>query len=196
MKRNIRKIAIPNKINMKRHLVIAFFAGLLLASCTPSAQKKAAEIEKLETELKESGKKGIADTTKVKELMNDYRSYVKAFPTDSLTPVYLMKSAKFYDFTSYPDSAIYCYNLVYYKFPNYPKANLALFSEAFIYANEKHNLLIAKALYKEYLAKYPNTKLAESAKLELDNLGKSPDQVMSELDSLKQARKDNVAGKP
>ena len=176
---------------MTRHLLLALMATLLLASCSPTAKQKAAEIDKLETELKESSKKNIADTTKVKQLLADYRAYAKNFPTDSLTPAYMMKAAKFYDFISLPDSAIYYYGAVYANFPTFPKANLALFSEAYLYANEKQNLPKASSLYKEYLAKYPNTSLAKSVELELNNLGKSPEQIMAELESMK-AKSDSL----
>jgi tetratricopeptide (TPR) repeat protein len=180
---------------MTRHLVFALFAALVLTSCSPSAPRKAAEIDKLEKELAENGKKNFADTTKVKELMSDYKYYVNTFPTDSLTPVYLMKEGKFYDAIYCPDSAISCYSQVYSRFPAYPKAGFALFSEAFIVNNEKHDLVKAKALYEEYLSKYPNTKLTKSVELELKNLGKTPDQILSELDSLNKAHKDSVSKK-
>jgi TolA-binding protein len=168
----------------------------MLASCSPSATKKAAEIEKLENELKESSKNNVADTAKVKVLLNDYRAYAKAFPADSLTPIFLMKCGKFYDFMSQPDSAILCYHTVYINSPTFSKSNLALFSEAFIYGNEKHDLAKAGALYKEYITKFPNTSLAKSAALELNNLGKTPEQIMAELDSMKKANGDNTAAKP
>jgi hypothetical protein len=100
-----------------------------------------------------------------------------------------MRSAKFFDHLLLTDSALHCYNEVYTKFPTYPKANLALFSQAYIYANEKQNLPKAAMLYKEYLSKYPATSLAKSAALELQNLGKSPDQIMAELDSIRMAGK-------
>jgi outer membrane murein-binding lipoprotein Lpp len=176
--------------NMNKHILLAIMATLLLASCSPSAKQKAAEIDKLETELKDSSKKNVADTTKVKQLLADYRYYIKNFPTDSLSPKYMMTSARFYDFISLPDSAIAYYHDVYTNFPTFPKANLALFSEAFIYGNEKQDLSKAGQLYKDYLAKYPNTSLAKSAAMELNNLGKTPEQIMAELDSMKSTKQD------
>jgi TolA-binding protein len=191
MKWNNCKIA-AQIIQMIRYSAILLFAGLILTSCSPSAPKKAAEIANLENEIRESAKKNISDTAKVKILLSDYMSYANTFPTDSMTPAYLMKSAKFYDFIFLTDSAIHCYDRVYTSFPGYPKSNLALFSEAFLYANEKHDLAKAELLYKEYIAKYPNTSLAKSAALELRTLGKTPDQIMAEMDSLKQIGKDST----
>ena len=115
---------------MTRHLMIALFAALLLASCSQSAKDRAAKIEKIETELKESSAKSIADTAKVRLLLKEYCGYIKAFPTDTQTVVYMMKSAKFYDFMSAPDSALYYYSAAYAQFPAFPKANVALFCQS------------------------------------------------------------------
>lgn len=176
---------------MTRHLIIAALSALILASCStpPSASKKAAEISKLETQAK----KDITDTVNMKQLLKEYRQYASTFPDDSLTPIYLMKSAKFFDYFLLPDSAIEVYNKIYTQYPNFPKANMALFSEAFIYNNEKHDLPKAKALYNEYIGKYPNTPLAKNAAIEIYNLGKTPEQIMAEMDSARQHMKDGAA---
>lgn len=180
---------------MTRHILNAIFATILLASCSPSAQKRAADIQKLETELKEESKTGKTDSTKVKQLLGEYMAYAKAFPTDTTTAVYLVKSALFYQNIRKTDSAIYCYNEVYTKFPDYHKANLALFSEAFLYANDKHDLIKAKQLYEEYLQKYPKTKMAPSAAIELRTLGKSPEEVLAIVDSIRASKKDSLSAK-
>ena len=180
---------------MTRHILIAFFATLLLASCTPSAQQRAAAIQKLETQLKEDGKTGKTDSTKVKQLLGEYMAYAKAFPTDTTTAVYLVKSALIYQNIGNIDSAIYFYNEVYTKFPGYHKANLALFSEAFLYSNNKHDLVKAKKLYEEYLSKYPNTKMAPSAAMELRTLGKTPEEVLAIIDSMRAAKMDSLSAK-
>ena len=180
---------------MKRHFAIASFATLVLASCSPSATQKAAEIHKLEDQLLESSKKNIADTTGVKQLMGDYMAYYKAYPADTMTPTYMMKLAKFYDGVQLTDSALFFYDQVYKNYPNYPKVSVALFSEAFIYNNEKHDLSKAALLYKIYLDKYPNSVLAKSATVELHNLGKTPEQIMAEMDSIRQAHADSATAK-
>lgn len=178
----------------KSFYAAASFA-LFLTACSPSAPKKAAEITKLETEILESSKKNIADTAKVKQVMADYRYYADKFPTDSLSPVYIMKLAKLYAAVQMNDSAIYFYDKVYRNYPSSPKVSMALFSEAFIYNNEKHNIAKAGELYKEYLAKFPNTVLAKSAEMELQNLGKTPEQILNQMDSLRKTKADTTATK-
>ena len=167
-----------------RYIVVLCIA-LTLASCKPSPQKKAEDIGKLEAAILESAKKHISDTAKVKQLLNEYDYYQAEFSTDTLCPVYLLKAAEFYRYLALPDKALYCYHRVNTDFPNYPKASMSLFLEAFIYENDKHDLAKAGQLYKTYLDKYPNDKLAKSAKFSLDNLGKTPEQLMQQIDSSK-----------
>ena len=94
-----------------------------------------------------------------------------------------MKSADFYRYLALPDKAIANFHRVYNDFPSYPKVDLSLFLEGYTYENEKHDLAKAHDIYEAYLLKYPNTKLARSVQFALRNLGKTPEQIMSEMDS-------------
>ena len=164
-----------------RYFIIIAFSALVLASCSPNAKKQADKISGLENDLKENGKKGIVDTAKVSELLNAYKDYIKANPEDSASAVYLIKSGKFYATTMQVDKAIICYHEVYSKYPKFSKADYALFSEAFLYENEKHDLNRAQQLYQQYLKDYPTGQMAKSADFELKNLGKPIEQVMDEI---------------
>lgn len=59
-------------------------------------------------------------------------------------------------------------------FPESKEAPTALFLSAFIYNNELRKLDSAKALYEQFLQKYPSHPLANSAKFEMETLGKDP----------------------
>ena len=165
-----------------RYIVVLCIA-LTLASCKPSPQKKAEEINKLEAAILESAKKHISDTTKVKQLLGAYDNYQVEYPDDTLCPTYLMKAADFYRYLGVPDKALYCYHRVNTDFPTYPKAGLSLFLEAFTYENDKHDLAKAGQLYKAFIEKYPMNTLAKSAQFSLDNLGKTPEELMAKIDS-------------
>jgi outer membrane protein assembly factor BamD (BamD/ComL family) len=54
---------------------------------------------------------------------------------------------------------------------------------AYTYENNLHDLVRAKTLYEEFLQKFPNGELAQDAKLSLDNLGKSPEELIGNLPS-------------
>ncbi len=67
----------------------------------------------------------------------------------------------------------------YYKhFPKSDKAPKALFMIGFTRANDLHEYDSAGIAYREFLNKYPNHELVPSVKLELDNLGKTPEEII------------------
>ena len=49
----------------------------------------------------------------------------------------------------------------------------------FILANELKEFKEAGKMYNLYIQKYPNGELADDAKIELQNLGKSPEEILS-----------------
>ncbi len=48
----------------------------------------------------------------------------------------------------------------------------------FILANELNKTEEAKVIYEEFLKKYPDNQLAGSVKLELESIGKSPEEIL------------------
>lgn len=67
---------------------------------------------------------------------------------------------------------------VFDKYPNSEKAPTALFLSGFILANNLMNFESATSTYNLFLEKYPKHELAASARVELDNMGLSPDQIL------------------
>ena len=63
------------------------------------------------------------------------------------------------------------------KYPKGEYTAKAVFMVGFINANYTNNLDKARKYYNEFLEKYPNHELADDAKYELDNLGKSIDDL-------------------
>jgi outer membrane protein assembly factor BamD (BamD/ComL family) len=66
----------------------------------------------------------------------------------------------------------------YRLFPASPSAPKMLFLAGFTYNNDLHLTDSARALYAEFLERYPSDPMAASARFELDNLGKSPDEYL------------------
>lgn len=182
-------VSLPSDIPlmMKKNITVACIA-LALSACAFSAKKKAEAISALELSISESARKNIADTTKVKELLADYDYYIAHYPKDSLTPVYLMRSADFDRAIGLPEVAIANYHRVYMEYPQYPKANMALFLEGFTNENDAHDLDKARSSYQLYLQKYPDSKMARDVKFLLDHLGMTPEQIMHEVDSVRKSR--------
>jgi len=63
-------------------------------------------------------------------------------------------------------------------FPEGEEYPRVLFLYGYINANDLQKLDVAEKVYMEFLANYPDNELAESVKFELNNLGKSADNIV------------------
>jgi len=75
--------------------------------------------------------------------------------------------------------AVDAYKLFLEQYLDARKAPTAMFLVGFLYHNELKNLDSAKVFYQRFLAKYPDNEMAISAQFELQNLGKSPDEILA-----------------
>lgn len=94
----------------------------------------------------------------------------------------LLKAAGLAKAIEKPEKAIELYAQVMANAPQHAKAATAQFMTGFIYANDLNQLDKAKVAYESFLQKYPNDELAESAKMELENLGKSPEELIKKFE--------------
>ncbi len=90
------------------------------------------------------------------------------------------------------DRAIASYKRYLDAYPEGKQAPIALFLSAYLYHNELNDLGNAKAMYEQFLAKYPDHEMAISAKFELENLGKKPEELLP----VQQPEKTQVAAVP
>jgi len=77
-------------------------------------------------------------------------------------------------------AAVSAYQRYVDMYPDGQKTPTALFLTGFLYNNELHKLDSAALAYRRFLEKYPRHEMALSAQFELDNLGKSPDELLPE----------------
>ena len=123
-----------------------------------------------------------------------YESYVAAHPTDAKSAEYLFKAGEIYSLMRQPTQAISTYQRLYKEFPQHERAPHALFMTGFSYENTLRQLDSAKVVYNQFLKTYPQHEFAKSAQFSLDNLGKSPDEIVKELEQ-KAAKGDTTARK-
>jgi len=74
--------------------------------------------------------------------------------------------------------AVNLYDRIYTQYPNYEKAAQALFLKAFTYDNDLNDKGTARALYEEFLKKYPNDDFADDTQFLLNNLGKNDEEII------------------
>ena len=75
-------------------------------------------------------------------------------------------------------TAINYYQAFVKKYPDLNSTPVAMFIIGFIYNNNLQKIDSARIAYQEFVTKFPNHDLASSAKFELENLGKSPDEIV------------------
>jgi len=161
-------------------------------SCGSPRKRAFDNVTKLEKDI--STKSGNVDSTKVAVLTTAYREFAVKFSTDSLAPVYLLRAGGLFMNVGKSLKAIESLDQVTEKYGSSPQAPQALFLEAFIFENMLGNMSKAKELYSQFLARFPKHDLANDAQSSLNNLGKTPEQLVHQFeaaaaDSIKKAGK-------
>jgi len=130
-----------------------------------------------------------AEKAKVKnysEVVKEYDQLAKDYPKGDLTCKGLLESAKIYQSFLIPNiskdeslkKALEYYKRVSDDFEGKPEAEQSLFMIGFVQANELKQFDAAKNTYETFLRKYPNSQLVASVKLELNNMGKTPEEIL------------------
>lgn len=132
--------------------------------------------------------KKLAKQKKYAEAITNYNNIIKKFPESKFAPEALFEMAKMYQGQIIKNitpqeslkKAVNYYKEIYSKYPDSPKAESSIFMAAFILANELQDIEAARKTYNLYIKKYPQGELVKDAKIELQNLGKSPEEVLRE----------------
>ncbi len=115
---------------------------------------------------------------KYEESIAYYQKLVKRFPQDTLAIRALFSVAEIYknNLKDFPKS-IESYNQILEKYSTDPKTPNASFMIGYIYANDLNDYDQAKASYEKFIELYPEHMLVQSAQWEIENLGKSLDEI-------------------
>ncbi|MCB0521481.1 MAG: tetratricopeptide repeat protein [Lewinellaceae bacterium] len=159
-------------------LLIAF----LFSACQsgPDREKMQAGIQELEKQIGDDPK---AQTALFTQLMGQYEDFAKAFPGDKQSAHYLSKAAELARLNQQFDKAITIYETIMKSYPDAPEASKAMFMKGFTLDNDLKNTAAAKAVYEEFLQKYPNDDFADDTAFLLKNLGKSEEEIIKEFEA-------------
>lgn len=138
-------------------------------------------IEKLQAEVFDP-RTVMSNAKKIGSYLNSCIAHVLLLPKDTLSSTLLNKAAENAYYTQQYDRALYLYEWFEKAYPNDSKAAQALFMRAFIYDNDLQKYETAGVLYEEFLKKYPDDDFADDAGVLLENLGKSPEEVIKSLE--------------
>ncbi len=164
-----------------KFLSFVIVLSLTLFACNSAKKKKIDKIQSNEKELFSDTVK-IINKEKIAEIIKEYEDFAKKYPKDTIAPAYLFKAANLSMNFSNPDKAIKLFDKILNDYSDYKKVPEVLFLKAFVYENNLKDLAKANKIYNEFLSKYPKHVLAESARISISNLGKSPEQIIKEIE--------------
>jgi outer membrane protein assembly factor BamD (BamD/ComL family) len=170
------------KRNFKLHLIVLASASLLFnAACTDPRTKARKAITGMEDEMF-ADTTGLIDQVKADELIRAYIDFADTCPDDTAAATYLFKAGELMMNMSNPAGAIGLFERVTNDYPGFAKADVAFFLQAFVYENNLGNMSKAAELYRAFLGKFPASDFADDAEVCLQNLGKSPEELIREFE--------------
>ncbi|NUN69768.1 MAG: tetratricopeptide repeat protein [Bacteroidetes bacterium] len=89
-------------------------------------------------------------------------------------------AAESYRFKNQPREALDNYKIFIERYPDLQPAAVSLFLVGFIYNNNLQNQDSARFYYERFLEKYPAHELAPSVRLEVEMLGRTPQEALNE----------------
>lgn len=159
--------------------IIFMLAVALVAACHSPKEKSLDNIKRMEANDSIFSPKAIED------LKTAYLDFADKYPQDELSPDYIFKAAQRCNATAQHEEAIQLFQKVIDKYPKSKLCEEALFLQAYIYENSMQKLDKAKEIYLDFIKKYPESDLTEDAKLAIENLGKSPEEIFESFKNKK-----------
>lgn len=158
-------------------LLFTFLVLGLLAACSSKSDK----------EFFDSAQNFIKDS-KFSEALTEFEMLVEEHSGSEYAPKALAEIAKLYHANLIPNiskeesykKAVQYYKQVFDEYPKSPEAENSLFMSGFVKANELNDFNNAKVDYELFLKNFPQSELSQSVKIELDNLGIKPEEMLQQ----------------
>ncbi|MFN5544793.1 MAG: tetratricopeptide repeat protein [Bacteroidota bacterium] len=148
---------------------------LFITACSSPKEKSLEQIKLLESN------DTIFSPQAIEQIKKAYLDFASKYPDDELAPEFIFKAAQRCNVIAQHQQALELFQSIIDKYPQSRVSEEALFLQAYIYENSLQNLGKAKEVYNTFILKYPSSELAEDAKMAIENLGKSPEQVLEDL---------------
>lgn len=153
---------------------------VILSSCSSDKEKLYSEIKTLEKTLF-ADDKGLNDSIAL-IYTEKCENYTKTYRDDANSPELLYKSAEVLSGLGKYETSIRRFQDLYNIYPNYNKRPESIFICGFIFDTHLQDSVNADYHYRKFIKEYPNHKLYQEAKIALENLGKSADELVKEFE--------------
>lgn len=173
---------------MYRLLIILFATSIFLFSCENSSSSDTGtdvtlrDIENLEGELF-GDEMATPDLKKAKSLVDMYIAYANQYPKDPNSANLLFKAADISMNLGTAQSTIALFNRILMEYPDFENRPTVMFLKGFVYEDQLQDYEKAARCYMDFLETYPESDFADDAKISLDNLGKTPEELIKEFES-------------
>lgn len=162
-------------MNSLSKFVSIFFLLLIVAACSSKDEK-----------LMFDAADKLASEEKYAEAIKAFDELAAEFPNGDFTLKGNYTAGKIYHSLLVPGVsreesfklAIKYYRKTVAGYPEQKDAENALMMIGFIFANELNDVDSAKLAYEEFLKNYPKSELVNSVKLEYENVGLTPEQIL------------------
>jgi outer membrane protein assembly factor BamD (BamD/ComL family) len=163
-------------------ILCLFFAAAAAGCSKPTAEEYFARAQK-----QAQTAATMADTLRSPDAVREafgpaiglFQSVIREYPHHPLAEASIFEIANIQNSNLHmPREAIEGYSLYCREYPAGKQTPLAMFLIGYLYNNELHNSDSAAAAYRRFLDRYPGSEMAASARFELDNLGKSPEEAI------------------
>jgi tetratricopeptide (TPR) repeat protein len=160
---------------MKKYLI--FSVIVLLAACSgggtetgdakPGANEMAARIKAMEDSM---SMHLAADMRSAQTLLDVYKAYVAAYPLDDRSPEFLFRAARVALVMRDPDQSLRLYDRILVDYPSWDQNVNVYFMKAFVYDDHLKHKGNAQEAYKQVINLFPEHQLANQARMAIDNL--------------------------
>jgi outer membrane protein assembly factor BamD (BamD/ComL family) len=168
-------------------IALVILVGTFLLSCSDPRNEDVEKITQLENALF-AEESSLDNLDKAKELIDQYTLFADQYPEDTLSPEYLFRAADIAMNINRGEMAINNYNRILKSYPDFKKAPECLFLKAYVYENNLGQLNKARVYYQEFIDKYPDNDFADDAEISIQNLGKSPEELIKEFEEKMKAQ--------
>ena len=173
-------------------LIMGFLlSGIVFVNCSNDLKSRIGILEeKIASENFVFDEKGMQLAG---ELAQAYISYAEEHKNSPEAPVYLYKAADLMLNLNKSKESLDLYNRIIYQYPDFEKAPECLFLVAYIYENNLQHYGKAKEVYELFLQKYPQHDFADDAAISIQNIGKSPEELIRMFEEKNRTLQDTLA---
>ncbi|HMQ74626.1 MAG TPA: tetratricopeptide repeat protein [Flavobacteriales bacterium] len=114
--------------------------------------------------------KTVFDRRGAQALLDVYKAYAKAFPTDSMAPEYLFRAAGMSKGLGQPQDAVLLYDRIIKEYPKWGRLADTYYLRAFTIDADLKEKGRAKTAYEEVINRFPDHRFAQDARAMIQNL--------------------------